>query len=243
MPLVAAAVCPHPPLIVPEVAGAAAPELDDLRAACDAAVARLCASGARSILVIGADDRSADLDFPFRGSFAPWGVPLEVHLGSLPEGRVGTDGLPLSLLVGAWLLRRRPVAGTEGMSWRMKSVGADEPAEACAAWGAKLGQSQDWALLVMGDGSACRGEKAPGYADPRAEAYDAGVARALADADIEALLGLDPGLSAQLVVTGRAPWQVLAAAARAAGGDWRAELRYHAAPYGVAYFVANWERS
>ncbi|WP_233514047.1 class III extradiol dioxygenase subunit B-like domain-containing protein, partial [Micromonospora craterilacus] len=236
-------VCPHPPLIVPEVAGAAAPELDDLRAACDAAVARLCASGARSILVIGADDRSADLDFPFRGSFAPWGVPLEVQLGSLPDGRVGTDGLPLSLLVGAWLLRRRPVSGTDGMGWRMKTVGADEPVEACAAWGARLGSSQDWALLVMGDGSACRGEKAPGYADPRAEAYDAGVARALADADTEALLALDPGLSAQLMVAGRAPWQVLAAAARAAGGDWRAELRYHAAPYGVSYFVASWERS
>ncbi|PZG04254.1 hypothetical protein C1I95_33380 [Micromonospora craterilacus] len=229
--------------MVPEVAGAAAPELDDLRAACDAAVARLCASGARSILVIGADDRSADLDFPFRGSFAPWGVPLEVQLGSLPDGRVGTDGLPLSLLVGAWLLRRRPVSGTDGMGWRMKTVGADEPVEACAAWGARLGSSQDWALLVMGDGSACRGEKAPGYADPRAEAYDAGVARALADADTEALLALDPGLSAQLMVAGRAPWQVLAAAARAAGGDWRAELRYHAAPYGVSYFVASWERS
>ncbi|WP_433532075.1 class III extradiol dioxygenase subunit B-like domain-containing protein [Micromonospora sp. CA-263727] len=243
MPLVAAAVCPHPPLIVPEVAGAAAPELDDLRAACDAAVARLCASGARSIVVVGVDDRSADLDHPFRGSFAPWGLPLEVRLGDLPDGRVGTDGLPLSLLVGAWLVRRRPVPGGGAMSWRMKTVGADEPAERCAAWGARLGSNHPWGLLVMGDGSACRGEKAPGYADPRAEAYDAGVARALADADTDALLGLDPELSAQLMVAGRAPWQVLAGAARTAGGDWRGELRYHAAPYGVAYFVASWERS
>ncbi len=243
MPLVAAAVCPHPPLIVPEVAGAAAPELDDLRAACDAAVSRLFASGARSILVVGADDRGADLEHPFRGSFAPWGVPVEVRLGSLPDGRVGSDDLPLSLLVGAWLLGRRPAAGTGGMRWGMKTVGSDEPVEACAALGARLGSDQPWALLVMGDGSACRGEKAPGHADPRAEAYDAGVARALADADTGALLGLDPEMSAQLMVAGRAPWQVLAAAARSAGGDWRGELRYHAAPYGVAYFVASWERS
>ncbi|GIJ30053.1 hypothetical protein Vqi01_52150 [Micromonospora qiuiae] len=242
MPLVAAAVCPHPPLLVPEVAGAAAPELDDLRAACDAAVARLLGSGARSVLVVGADDRSADLDFPFRGSFAPWGVPLEVRLGGLPDDRVGSDRLPLSLLVGAWLLGRRPVTGAGGISWRMKTVGVDEPAETCAARGARLGSDQPWALLVMGDGSACRGEKAPGYADPRATAYDERVARALADADGETLLGLDPDLSAQLKVAGRAPWQVLAGAVRAAGGDWRGELRYHAAPYGVSYFVASWER-
>ncbi|WP_230415827.1 class III extradiol ring-cleavage dioxygenase family protein [Micromonospora tarapacensis] len=152
MPLVAAAVCPHPPLLVPEVAGAAASELDDLRAACDAAVARLCASGARSVLVIGAADRSADLTFPYRGSFAPWGVPLQVRLGGLPDGRVGTDGLPLSLLVGAWLLRRVPPSGTGGIGWRMATVGADEPVETCAALGARLAGNQPWALLVMGTG-------------------------------------------------------------------------------------------
>ncbi|BCJ57794.1 class III extradiol dioxygenase subunit B-like domain-containing protein [Micromonospora endophytica] len=243
MPLVAAAVCPHPPLLVPEIAGAAAGELDDLRAACDTAVARLCASGAGSILVVGSDHRTANLDYPFRGSFAPWGLPLEVRLGRLPDDREGTDGLPLSLLVGAWLLGRRPSGGTERMSWRMATVAADEPAQACAAWGARIGSGQPWGLLVMGDGSACRGEKAPGYADPRAEAYDRGVARALAQVDTDALLGLDPELSAQLRVAGRAPWQVLAGAVRAGGGDWRGELHYDAAPYGVTYLVASWERS
>ncbi|MCZ7420250.1 class III extradiol dioxygenase subunit B-like domain-containing protein [Verrucosispora sp. WMMA2121] len=242
MPLVAAAVCPHPPLLVPEIAGAAASELDDLRAACDAAVSRLLDSGARTVVVLGAGDRNADLDAPFRGSFAPWGVPLEVRLGSHSDGPVGTDRLPLSLLVGAWLLNRQPTAGTRGTDWRMTTVGADEPVQACVDLGARLGPPQPWALLVMGDGSACRGEKAPGYADPRAEAYDETVARALAEADGDALLGLDPGRSTQLRVAGRAPWQVLAGAARAAGGPWRGELRYHAAPYGVGYLVANWER-
>ncbi|WBB57071.1 class III extradiol dioxygenase subunit B-like domain-containing protein [Verrucosispora sp. WMMD573] len=243
MPLVAAAVCPHPPLLVPEIAGAAASELDDLRTACDAAVSRLLDSAARTVLVIGAGDCSADLDFPFRGSFAPWGVPLEVRLGDHPDGLAGTDHLPLGLLVGAWLLDRQPAARTRGTDWRMTTVRADEPVETCADLGARLGPAQPWALLVMGDGSACRGEKAPGHADPRAEAYDGTVARALADADRDALLGLDAGLSTQLKVAGRAPWQVLAGAARAAGGPWRGELGYHAAPYGVGYLVANWERS
>jgi hypothetical protein len=97
------------------------------------------------------------------------------------------------------------------------------------------------ALLVMGDGSARRGEKAPGYDDPRARPYDDAVARALATADLAALRGLDPGLAAELLASGRAPWQVLAGAA--AGTGWRGDLSYYAAPYGVAYFVAGWRPS
>jgi hypothetical protein len=246
VPLVAAAVCPHPPLLVPEIAGAAAPELDDLRAAADAAITRLLASGARTVVVVGGGDRTAELSYPYRGSFRPWGVPLRVQLGRHPDGIIGTDGLPLSLLVGAWLLNRvRPaVRPAERTSWQMISLAADERVERCAAGGARLGSAQQpWALLAMGDGSACRGVGAPGYDDPRAAAYDDGVARALAGADTGALLGLDPALSTQLRVAGRAAWQVLAGAVRAAGGNWRGDLSYHEAPYGVAYFVANWERA
>jgi aromatic ring-opening dioxygenase LigB subunit len=115
----------------------------------------------------------------------------------------------------------------------------------CAEQGAAVVAESErrTALLVMGDGSACRGPKSPGYDDPRAGAYDEGVARALAGADADALLGLDPVLSAELKVAGRAAWQVLAGAVRAAGGDWRGELSYQAAPYGVSYFVANWVRA
>lgn len=41
MAVVSVAVCPHPPLLVPEVAAGAAHELDDLRRACDAAIHRM----------------------------------------------------------------------------------------------------------------------------------------------------------------------------------------------------------
>ncbi|TDB74491.1 hypothetical protein [Micromonospora sp. KC721] len=248
MPLVAAAVCPHPPLIVPELAGAAAPELDGLRAACDAAVARLLDSAYR-IVVVGAAPDTRTYHPPCRGSLAPWGVGVEVAVGG-PDvegapGHVRPAGppapLPLSLTIGAWLLRRHP--GGPSAVARMQAVAADAPPAAAAALGADQSGEADWALLVMGDGSACRGSQSPGYHDPRAEAYDEKVARALADADAEALLGLDPALSAQLRVAGRAPWQVLAGAVRAAGGDWRGTLRHDAAPYGVAYLVASWERA
>lgn len=93
-------------------------------------------------------------------------------------------------------------------------------------------------LLVLGDGSACRTVKAPGYLDERAEPFDAELARALGAADTEALAGLDAELCRQLQVEGRAPWQVLAGAARGAGLG--GKLRYADAPYGVGYFVASW---
>ena len=96
------------------------------------------------------------------------------------------------------------------------------------------------ALLVLGDGSACRSEKAPGYFDARAEPFDAGVARALADADAQALLDLDADLAGQLQCAGRAPWQVLAGGVRPDGRSWQGRLHYDEAPYGVAYFVATW---
>ena len=74
---------------------------------------------------------------------------------------------------------------------------ADADAARCAELGAALaGRADRVTLLVMGDASARRSLKGPGYLDERAPSYDASVARALADADTEALLGLDPALSA-----------------------------------------------
>jgi hypothetical protein len=123
----------------------------------------------------------------------------------------------------------------------MATVAAAAPPGDCAAWGADLAAGADRvALLAMGDGSACRGVKAPGYDDPRAAPYDRAVADALAAAAADALLRLDPYLSTELKAAGRAPWQALAGAADAAGHGWRGDLRYDAAPYGVAYFVATW---
>ncbi|MBO4164023.1 class III extradiol dioxygenase subunit B-like domain-containing protein [Micromonospora antibiotica] len=243
MPLVAAAVCPHPPLIVPELAGAAAPELAELRAACTAAVTALHTAGAGTVVLVGAGELTVELDLPRQGSFAPWGLPLAVRLGGGPapaDPGSGDDRLPLSLLVGAWLVDR--VVPPASVAWRMVSIGSDEPVDRCAALGAGLRVDGPWALLVLGDGSSCHGPKAPGYDDPRAGAYDEGVARALADADTDALLGLDPVVSAQLGAAGRPAWQVLAGAVREAGGDWRGELRHHSHPYGVGYLVASWSR-
>ncbi len=230
MPLVAAAVCPHPPLLVPEVAAGAAEELDDLRAACDAALTHLLESAPDVLVVVGGGERTAYLASPYAGDLRPWGADVTYRLG---HGRPSAVG-PLSLLIGGWLVGRH--GGDAEVA--LVSVASDAGPEACAKLGAELADhGPRVALLAMGDGSACHGPKAPGYADARADAYHRGVVAALGGADAGALLALDPGLSAELRVAGRAPWQVLAGAA---GGGWRGEVRYDAAPYGVGYVVVTW---
>jgi len=96
-------------------------------------------------------------------------------------------------------------------------------------------------LLAMGDSSARPAREAPGAPDPAAQDYDEEVAEALAAADARWLARLDPALDEELVVAGRAAWQVLAGAAGGRRMDGR--LLCMSAPYGVTYLVASWEES
>jgi hypothetical protein len=233
VPLVVAAVCPCPPVIVPEIASGAAAELDDLRAACDTAVARLRAADPDVVVLVGTGAETAWRTPDEYGSFRPWGVPIEVHV----NGAGARPGLPLSLTIGAWLLSRQPAPVAAATA--VASVAADEKPAGCAAFGRDgcAVRAARVALLAIGDGSAIGAVEAEGV-HARAESYDADVARALAHADLDALLALDPGLAAEVVSAGRPAWQVLAGAA--AGTRWGAELLYSAAPYGVRYHVASW---
>lgn len=253
--LVAAAVCPCPPLLVPEVAASAAPELDEARAACEDALGVLAAARPDLLVVVGSARREDRGPYPegATGSFRGFGVARDVVLGRAHAGAdvrtyigahagAGAGGagahreLPTSLAVAAWLLERvrwsaAPVSG----------LGVGEPlaTDRCVQAGKEIAARSDRvALLVMGDGSACRTLKAPGYLDERAAGFDEAVARALAAADVAALKALDAELAYDLKAAGRAPWQLLAGAADDAGLS--GELLYDAAPYGVGYFVAAW---
>ncbi|MFI1016541.1 hypothetical protein [Streptomyces sp. NPDC020965] len=279
--LVAAAVCPCPPLLVPEVAAGAAPELDTARAACADAVGVLAAARPDLLVVVGTAEAGDRGPHPAgaRGSFRGFGADIVVRLGTdapqgvrdraagrhrpgaaEPHGAPGASGspgrgegaheppetapgaaapvraLPHSLAVGAWLLDRARWAASP-----LEGLGVDEtlaPERALAA-GREIGaRAERVALLVMGDGSACRTVKAPGYLDTRAADFDAFAARALGDADLAALAALDATLAHELKAAGRAPWQVLTGAAEGAGLAGR--LLYDEAPYGVGYFVTAW---
>jgi hypothetical protein len=216
----ALAFCPHPPVLVPEVAQGAAPELDGLRSACRAAIRRIAQPG-RTIAVLGAGPEPASYPAGTRGTFAGFGVPLEV---SLDHDGTGSIELPLSLTVGAWLLHD---AGT--------SAGA-----ACAVAAGEripLPEAGPVALLVMGDASARRSTAAPGYLDERAAGYDAAVAAALASGDPAALGALDSSLGRELLAAGAPVWGAVAGLLT---GRYDAEILFDGAPYGVGYLVATW---
>ncbi|MGQ5640415.1 MULTISPECIES: class III extradiol dioxygenase subunit B-like domain-containing protein [unclassified Streptomyces] len=238
--LVAAAVCPCPPLLVPEVAAGAAPEMDAARSACTDALGVLAAVRPGLLVVVGPAGDSGGGTFPqgTPGSFRGFGVDVRVRLGSAGDTGSESSGreLPPSLAVGAWLLERTGWADApiEGLAVE-ESLAPERCAEAGRQTGAR---AERVALLVMGDASACRTVKAPGYLDERAAPFDAEVARALGTADVPALQALDPALAHELKASGRAPWQILAGAAQdtALTGS----LLYEDAPYGVGYVVATW---
>jgi hypothetical protein len=220
--VLAAAFCPHPPLLVPALAGAAAPELDGLRAACDEAVATIAAYGV-PVLVLGPGPTSRPYASEAAGSLAPWGVDVRA-------GGPGAPSLPLSLAVGAWLLDRAAVPLTDR---RYRSL-TEEEVDLTAPSG------QGFVLLVMADGSSTRTAKAPGGLNPAAEAYDAAVSAALAAGDPAALAALAEASTSHAVgAGGAASWR---AAAGLLGGSPPATARLLTAeaPYGVAYPVAIW---
>lgn len=208
----AVAVCPHPPLLVPQVAPGTGAEIDDLRAACDAAVQTLIEAHPTRIVVLGAGDLSTDRDESAGGTLAAYGVDVTA-------GGAGRE-LPLSLTIGAWLLDR---AGWTGP--RTYSTGCPDV-------------SGDVAVLVMADGTATRSVQAPGFLDERAAPYDAAIATALATGDAAALARLDTDLGAALGAAGVPALRTLGDLVKDA--DVTARLRYDAAPFGVGYFVADW---
>ncbi len=226
------AVVPETPLLVPELATGATAETAQLRSAALAAAGELAALSAEWT-VVGADAggrRSVGPDT--RGTFLGFGV--DVVVGMSPDAAGDVDpGLPLPLLVAGWL------AAGRGVTLHGELVAPDLPAAECVALGAELAGAGR-ALLVVGDGSAKHSERAPGYLDERAAGFDDQAAEALGAADPDALAALDTDVAAELWAAGRAPWHVLAGAAR--GPEWHGELRYTGAPYGVGYHVAVWRR-
>lgn len=227
----AIAFVPATPLLVPALAAGAAAELAGLRAACDEALARVLARGPDHVLVVGSAGTPRSHPPGSVGSFAGFGVDLRVRFGPdavEPPVDRGAE-LPLELAVGAWLLRRAGwqgcTSGQVGGVW----LGGGAPGGGPVA-GARRG------LLVVGDGTARRSATAPGAFDPRAEAFDAGVACALATGSAAGLHDLDAGLGAELLAGGVPVWRSVGGLA----GAWRGQLLHDSAPYGVAYLVASW---
>ncbi|MDR2988798.1 MAG: hypothetical protein LBV34_28575 [Nocardiopsaceae bacterium] len=228
--IISAALCPAAPLLVRDLTGAEEVAAD-LREACLASVAELTAAAPDIIAVVGAASSTGIWNGAAALDLARY-APGQQRRADGPPGV--SKGLPSALGIGAWLLAR--AGSTAGQL--LQAVGADEPAATCAAVGAELaGSHERIALLVMADGSARRGPKAPGYADERSSGFDAEVEKAVREGRLDALLSVDPVLARELMAAGRPAWQVLAGAME--GREVTSEIRYSGDPFGVAYLVAS----
>ncbi|RBY85184.1 hypothetical protein [Blastococcus sp. TF02A-26] len=217
------AFCPCPPLLLPAVEGRAEAETTALRQACADAVEALLAASPEAVVVVGpgATGRYGAGD---AGDLRGVGVDLEVPFagGTRPGGR----RTPLSLTVGAWLLHQ---AGHSGLRL---GAGPEDLGDVLAGLPGPVG------VLALGDGSARRSVKAPGYLDDAAEPFDAAVAAALAAGDAAAVADLDAAEGERLLAAGVPVWRAVGRAV--AGRPVVAELRHDAAPFGVGYLVASW---
>jgi hypothetical protein len=198
-----------------------------LREACAVAVSRLLATKPDIVVVVGAAERSVAYPADAVGSLRPYGIPFSTGTGE--------PVLPLALTVGTWLLR-----GTRADRLLLQGVWHALPASGCLELGVRLAAiAPRVGMLIMGDGPARRAAGPHGAADPAADAYDKELAAAFAAADADRLADLDPDSDAELMVAGRAAWQVLAGPAR--GRDLRGQVLFAAAPLEVSYLVATWQ--
>jgi hypothetical protein len=238
--IVAAAICPSPPLLASELTGQA-DILPELRTACAAAVTRLLAAAPELVAVVGPAQATGPWDPAGQlslASFAPalrQGGPAADNSKKRDAGPA-TAAPPAAAPLAAAPLAAAPLAAAPpaaapllplalGIGARLLDqarytgprtlygIGEDEPAAACLALGKELAASAPRvALLAVGDGSARRSASAPGYLDERAAPFDESVERAVRDGDLPAIAALDPALAAALLAAGRPAWQVLAGA-------------------------------
>ena len=259
--LTAVAFVPSPPAFVPQLMGRAAHELDGLRTAADAALGALVDAllaadrrGERGPTVRGAPARGMRRSSSSSGRALPPSTRPPGRSGSASSASRSTcRRCPAARRCAPGLCRRpsssgatspagSPAARRRSTASGRRPAGSPPTPPPGAALGAELAASPvPTGLLLLADGAACHGPKAPRAEDSRAVAYEEAVNDALAAGDPAALAALDPHLGAELSATGPELWPLLSAAA--SGADWSGELLHSDAPYGVGWSVAVWRRA
>jgi hypothetical protein len=228
--LSAIAIVPSAPVLVPELAGAAAAEVSDLSAAVLAAAALLPARW----VVIGTGHDDDVLGPASTGTFAGYGADLPVRLSPDEPDDAPTAELPVCALLAAWVRGQAAPQATA----QIRLYASDHDADTALARGGQLRAEIDElpapiGVLVVADGANTLTPAAPGGHDagnaPAQQALD----DALASGDVAALARLPEP------ILGRVAFQVLAGLAEP--GPRSAKELYRGAPYGVGYFVGVWQ--
>lgn len=226
--LSAIAIIPSAPVLVPELAGAAADELAELRAAMVAAVAALPPRW----VVVGVGGADGVFGPSMVGTFAGYGVDVQVRLSPEASGR--PVELPLCALIAGWMRdQAQPDAHAQ-----VRVYASDSDAAVAAARGRQLRReldedSEPTGVLVIADGANTLTPAAPGGYHPADVEVQLALDDTLACGDVAALSSLPPQ------VVGRAAFGVLAGLAEPTPRS--AKELYRAAPYGVGYFAGVWQ--
>lgn len=226
--LSAIAIIPSAPVLVPELAGAAADEVAELCAAIVAAVATLPPRW----IAVGVGSSDGVVGTEAVGTFAGFGVDVPVRLS--PQANGQPVELPLCALIAGWIrAQAQPDAAVQ------VRVFADSHDSATAVdLGRQLRNEIDQAtdptgVLVVADGASTLTPSAPGGHQPA----DVDVQRALDDALACGDLAALTQLPAQ--VRGRVAFGVLAGLAEPVPRS--AKELYRSEPYGVGYFAGAWQ--
>jgi hypothetical protein len=226
--LSAIAIIPSAPVLVPELAGAAADEVAELRAAMVAAVATL---PPRWIAVgVGACDGVVGPEAV--GTFAGFGVDVPVRLSPPATGR--PVELPLCALIAGWIRAQAQPDAAVQVRIFADSHDSVTAVELGRQLRNEIDQSTDpTGVLVVADGANTLTPSAPGGHRPA----DVDVQRALDDALACGDLAALTRLPAQ--VRGRVAFGVLAGLAEPVPRS--AKELYRSEPYGVGYFAGVWQ--
>ncbi|WP_222683684.1 hypothetical protein [Rhodococcoides corynebacterioides] len=235
--LSAVAFVPSPPLLVPELMGAASDEMSELR---DAALAEVRDLAARCdvLLALGTDTQAGMLRSVV-ATYVGYGADVVVRTAPDASGPPDPD-LPLAAATVGWLRDRAAPANAIDVMLVPVDADADACASAARDVADRVGGADRVGLLVVADGATTLTAGAPGAFDDRAEGVQQRVDDALDAVDTATLRSLDPALCAELGVSGRAAWQVAATVVEATGRRFTGRTRYRAAPYGVGYTVGSW---
>lgn len=224
--LVAVAIVPSAPVLVPELAGTAAAETADLREA----VLRAAAALPERWIAVGVGPAEQTWDSA-AGTFAGYGVGVGVGLS--PEAGAVVE-LPLCALIAGWIRGQvRPQACVQ-----VRVSPTTLPAAEGVTRGRELRAEIDSAVdpvgvLVVADGCHTLTPGAPGGHDPASVAVQARLDEALTGGNTSVLETLPD------TVVGRAAFAVLAGLTEP--GPRGTDELYRGAPFGVGYYAGVWQ--
>jgi len=226
--LSAISIIPSAPVLVPELAGAAADEVAELRAAMVAAAAALPPQW----IVVGVGAIDGVIGPEGAGTFAGYGADVAVRLS--PQASGPPVPMPLCALIGGWIRALAQPDAEAQVRVYADSYDTTSAVELGRRLRAEIDQSSEpIGVLVVADGANTLTPAAPGGYQPDDIEMQRALDDALACGDLAELTRLPAQIG------GRVAFGVLAGLAEPVPRS--AKELYRSAPYGVGYFAGVWQ--